>query len=912
MKKTQHLLLFICLLMIIALRAAAFSHQDSTFTVSFRDSLISNKSNKILYNNIFVNNTSNDTIVVNGFVSLPKGWKSLGGNLDNISIQIPPASIRNIPVNIMRQLNVAALWQKVNFSFWEPNKGDTQKYFYNISVEAENRFRTDQLTQDITLMEKPEVMHLGVHLKNTGNVADTYTLQWKNYSLKIDIGQKIFLSPGKDTVYYYPLKLNNTQWNKLYKETIRLYITSSNDNAYLEYNINRPQSSLKQNESPYNNIPVTIEGGAMILGNYKTYNFGARGQLHFGEHLFSFTYKSKQFGNIPNTLQRNYLMAGYDYRNWHAQLGQTSITDNFLAIGNGAKITYRESDKKEYSLGVVIHNPTMSVFQSDEIAAKAKYGVDKFVVTNAIEANSDKINNVDAIVVNNNVQVIKRDDMQLSANIGGGVENNKNTNVVDGDINLGYDFYYNLHKWAFSSYIDFHGKNFPGYKKGLDMQNHSIVYAIGKGYVGVLYSLNEIRKNFLRDTLFNTDILSYNTQKYGFTGGYNNGRISIMAGAGIFKQKGYSNMYNTNHYYYSDFNFERKLDKDGSSKINLISQNTYSNSISSLVTSNMASANYKFFGVTGSYVRTPTYEADANGNTVAKYSETLNGGPYVSFAFFRKTLTGTVKYMFFKTVRDNYTRTGVDANIGYNTLRTGTFLQLGAYMPIKDNGNIQGLPLNQSRYGYVTLSQNLKIPVITHRKYYDLKVIVYYDANSNNIRDKDEKSLGAVNMGINDEIMMTDENGVVDYENIQEGNYKLDLANSKMDDLVPVDGLIQSITIKNNTTYQVPFKKGRAINGNIKVISDNYSNYKYGANMIEVTAEDTSGHKYKTFTDENGNFNLFVSEGIYTVSINEASFADTDFKPAKVSYTIDLYSHDNSYVVFEIKQKKRKIRFLNQ
>ena len=135
--------------------------------------------------------------------------------------------------------------------------------------------------------------------------------------------------------------------------------------------------------------------------------------------------------------------------------------------------------------------------------------------------------------------------------------------------------------------------------------------------------------------------------------------------------------------------------------------------------------------------------------------------------------------------------------------------------------------------------------------------------------------------------------------------------NTHAEDLVPVEGPIQSLVVNGNTTYEVPFKKGKVINGSIKVINDSFSTAKYNANLIKVTATDTNSRAYATLTDESGNFTIYVPEGLYTVSLNEGAYAGTDFKPAQVSYTIDLLNHENSFVVFEIRQKKRKVRYLS-
>lgn len=913
-KKTIHFVSLL-LLLTIAIINPAVAQLSTVFKASFKDSLVANKQNRILYNAIAITNTGNDTLVISGRVVIPTGWRTLTGVTPTIALTIPPQGSGNVSVNLMKQNSTPATWQQVQLLFWEQKTTDTQKYSYNIKAEAQPAFRVERTTEDIVLTDRPDIVHLGVHLKNTGNVQDEYTLKYKNANLDIEAIQKIKIDAGKDTVYYFPLKINNAEWKKLYKETINLHISATNNVAIVDYKVSRPQSSLRQHESAYSNIPIAVEGGAMVFGNTLVYTYGGRGLFRFGEHSLNLSYRSRQFGAVQSVIQRDVFNAEYAYRNWKVQAGQVSASDNFMTIGNGARIIYSEKSGREFSIAGVIHDAsTMSIFQSDGLLATARYNAGKYKVTQTAELNSDKVQKIDGATVNNSVQIIDKEKFKLDANIGAGIENNKMApegKQIHGDLSFGYHLNYSVNKWDFNSMIDFHGRNFPGFRKGMNNQLHTATYKFGRTYLGALYGISNIKRNYFRDTLYNTDVMAFNNSKYGLQTGYADRHMNLNLSSGIFKQHGSSSIYILNRYYYADMNYFLKFNKSGSSSLTLTSQNVFSNVDGSWISSDMLQFNTPYGGLSGVYVRTPIIGIENNKPYVSYYSENFNGGPYVSFSFFKKSLHGNIRYMVSKTLRDNYTRTGIETNINYSTLRTGTNIQLSSYMPLKDNSSLQGLPLNQTRYAFLAVSQQLKVPVVTHRKYYDLKVVVFYDANSNNKKDANEQSLRAVDIGINDEILLTDVDGIVEYENIKQGSYKLDLMNAHAEDLVPVEGPIQSLVVNSNTTYEVPFKKGKVINGSIKVINDSFSTAKYNANLIKVTATDTNSRAYATLTDESGNFTIYVPEGLYTVSLNEGAYADTDFKPAQVSYTIDLLNHENSFVVFEIRQKKRKVRYLS-
>lgn len=919
MKKTQlHLATILFFTTAIFSTAVAQNNDADTYPISSKDSLTADKTTKVLYNIISVNNTSNDTAHLSAKLTLPTGWTSVAGASGIIPITIPPHSIRNIPVNLIKQNDALATWQQVKFAIWDNTTSDTHRHIYNVRAEAFSSFKANATIQDITLSDRMEVIHLGVYLKNKGNVADNYVLHWQNSFFSIDERINIKIPPGKDTIFYYPLKMSTGEWNKLYKQVISLSVNSDNkSNAIFEYKLNKPQNTLKQHQSAYSNVPITVEGSAMSFGNNLVYSYGGQGRFNLGEHSLLVSYRSRQFGATQNIIQRNVFRAEYNYKNWRVQGGQMSISNDFIAAGYGFKVGYSIKGKSEYTITGVKHDPKMSIFQSDGLLATAKYNIGKFTVLQSAEYNHDIIQNIDGYVAKSNILLVNKQDLSIDVTAGAGLEETKNApkgKQAAADIAAGYRINYIRPRWDLSSQVEYNGKDFPGFRKGMNQQQHTIRYKTGKSSIGVIYSINSIKRNYFKDTLYNTDVLTNNSIRYGIISGYSDTRHSVGLNFGIFKQVGRTLSYNLGNYYFTDLNYQWKISKNGESSLNLVSQNVYNDGAASLITSDMLQFTTRYFGFSGAYVRTPimAYDASSNVPTVSYYSETFNGGPFVKFAFFNNTLRGMFKYAVFKTLKDNMTRSGIESNITYSTIRTGTFIQLSGYIPLKDDNTLMGLPLNQTRFATLSVSQSLKAPVFVKRKYYNLKVLVYYDENNNSKKDQGERSLKALDIGINDEILMTDENGVVRYENIEGGNYKLDLINAQSDDLVPSEGSLQSLVVNNNSTYEIPFKKGKMINGNIKITTDDRSFSKFSGNLIKIIATDTNGREYQTFTDENGNFTMYVPAGIYEVSLNKSAYTESDFKPVQVAYTVDLMNHENSFVVFEIRQKKRKVRYLNQ
>ena len=159
--------------------------------------------------------------------------------------------------------------------------------------------------------------------------------------------------------------------------------------------------------------------------------------------------------------------------------------------------------------------------------------------------------------------------------------------------------------------------------------------------------------------------------------------------------------------------------------------------------------------------------------------------------------------------------------------------------------------------------------------------------------------------------MLTDEKGVISYQNVDKGNYVLDFHSIRgLKGLIPSNGFTQSVMINGNTQMLIPFKKSRTITGHLAVEIDTISHTEVTIQNYRVTATDSSGEKFSDLTDAHGDFTLSLPAGKYAVALNPAAFADEAVKPTQISYNVDLVNNEEGIVTFKLVQKKRGVVFI--
>ncbi|MBS1688073.1 MAG: carboxypeptidase regulatory-like domain-containing protein [Bacteroidetes bacterium] len=904
----------------------AYAQHCKFFEISYKDSLIASNEKNILFNNIKIKNPSQKTMRLGITIKIPKGWKLLSKDElltgKEVISNFTPGMVKNIPLNLLKQPKTAASWDSVLIDIRVLDVVHSHPYAYHLRAEADPKFSAQYITEDMELAARPEVVPLSFRIKNTGNIEDVYTIQWQNQYLGLNEKQQLKLYPGEDTVYTYSLKIPPALWQEFRHENIALCINGSNHNSYTHvYRLRKPRHIIKETRSAYPSLPITIEGGLINQSNALNYYGAIRGDIHLANNdNLNFYYKSKQFGNEVYGIQQNMYLINYQHASWKFSVGMIqSLQRFFLSNGRGFSITHTLNDHTEISIAAILKDPNF-YYTSNNYTANARYKIGGFNISQILSTNFDDVNHLNGYVLSNSVQLVNTKEMNFSVQAGTGIQekthNVPGVNKMSAGLTGGYKFMYKLGDWNVNSNIEYYDRNFPGINNGMMMQMHQITREFKKKFAGIFYSSSALNTRYYTDTLYNTDILKYNTQRYGLNTGFRDKRNSLMLNTGVMNEDGIGSESELNKMGFLDINYSFQSGK--ATNILLTSQNAFKNNVgvdkeNVLITSTMASINIGWPGVMFSYTRRPIFSYENHEQKISSYDETMAGGPFIKYNLFRGKLNGLLKYQFSKSVYDEVVRTSIIGSINYTNDKIGTSLQISGNMPTNKAVTSGQLPVSEGKFLTVSLIKQLNIPIITHRLFYDMKLILFNDLNNNNKKDDNEEALSDMPININNtELLKTNKHGIAKYENIPKGTYALELSTIQDKGLVPANGLMQSVYVGDNKPIYVPYKKGRSLKGNVTVIRDSFSRTVFTADEIKIIVTDSAGRNYSTVTNQDGNFTFSLPAGIYTVSLNPDAFEGSDFIPVKMAFNIDLYKHEEEQVSFTIKQKTRKVRFLEQ
>ncbi len=223
---------------------------------------------------------------------------------------------------------------------------------------------------------------------------------------------------------------------------------------------------------------------------------------------------------------------------------------------------------------------------------------------------------------------------------------------------------------------------------------------------------------------------------------------------------------------------------------------------------------------------------------------------------------------------------------------------------------------------------NVNMPVGIKR-YYRIKVIAFRDLNGNGVMDPGEKGINDMlimltkndtlgNMNTPDEDLnmrpkvyelVTNGKGLVEYDNIPVGEYVITAK-----PLTAMggwfDGKTFYRTIDKNKVIYIPLSKGARLSGGILLERARFSNNKpvYLGNIRVTAVNVDNGKTFSTLTDKDGQFVLFVPNGTFKITINEAAVGSRfEFLQNNIPIKITK-DFENYNVSFYLVEKQRKIR----
>ncbi len=886
--------------------------QDNYFcTVKYKDSITIDRHSRILYNNVFITNTYRQPITVLISVNGPQGWRLLSDG--EITLSLAPGEKQILPLAFMKMTNAIATWAPVDINIQLQNTSDNAQYRFFIKANSLSRFRMVSKVDNIEMLTRDQKIIIPLKITNSGSIPGIYTLTWKCPGLDIDEKVSILLEAQKDTEYIYSRKIPAGVWPTLKNEKLELVISDTAGNTYNHiFNVYKVGSELKMHASRFQTFPLTLQGGILNSGRDFTYYGGLHGEITFDkDNRLNFSYRSKQLG-ISTEFQRNIWMVEYFHQRWSYYVGTTQGSRFFAINGTGAKVRYKWKEHGEISLSGSLHDQQYyyaGYYANDNLTADLKYALKRIVFWHTATSNFDLTYHLNSYIFWNNVQLLKNKTTILE--VTGAIGLDHSTNQIANapkelwGSSLGYLFNYHKNKWSIASNLEENSNNYPGLRKGLRFQSHNINRQFGKVPLGLFYESNYTQSNYFRDTIYRSDVFTYNITKYGIRSGWYGKNMGFGLSLGIMSQEGIGNSIGPK-YPYTDFNYSYSK-----RKFHLLfrSLTGYTNKNGNVredvfVTSSNIHIYNTHFGVQGFYERTPIVNP-MELKPITGFIETLNFITYMNFKI-RKTFGGQLRYSISKSLYDNSVQSYIGGNLNYHNEKKGLAIDFFGNIPLQKTNDM--IPGFNRQYLSLTVSKRFNFPVFVKRKYYDLKVVAFFDENNNGIRDNNEKLLSNVAIELNGLLFLTDEQGSFSYENIERGIYTVDLHNVKnIKGIIPSSGFIQKINVTENTTYEIPFKKSKLISGSIKVILDSLSPANFTPDYLKLTATDTAGTVYMTATDELGDYYFNLPSGIYSLSLNARAF--TNFiKPLKISYKIDLVNNNEAIVVFEIDQKNRQIK----
>lgn len=905
------------LVLLISISSNVLGQSAPNFSVNIlSDSLTSSSSSPVLYNTVSVTNHTAKEISIELTVALPEGWRQIGGKGLNAN-KIAPNETRKMALNLVKSPIATADWKTVVVK--AKLGADSAIANYKIRTEAVHSYIAYSVIDNVELEERPDKnVYFELYVKNTGNVTEDFNLQWVNKKLKIDENTKLTLAPRQDTIYKYPVRLTGSEWRELYKEVVGISLKPQNGRSYSgTYQISRKKTEVKENKSGYTTVPLSVGGGTYFVGNNFSYFGFVNGHLKFGpQHNLTFSYTSKPYGQTLNGFQQDIIIVDYNINRWNIGLGQISIPQYFNVAGNGMSVAYK-ADNAEYGLRGMLHHPKMPFPGNDNFSGYAKYKIGKLSVSTTAMANINHVTAENSYLVDNEISILTSKSLKLSADVGVGMNeltspSAKGKTDIKPGIKSGYNLTVNKRYWSLASSVRYASTDFPGLLQGTLYQMHSISRKFGRFSTGVFLSSSIMDREFYIDTNYNTASINNRFTRVGLRNKWTAKMSSTKLDIGVQKSIGPNIFYGVGQSLFADAANYYRFGPFSSlnTSANVSYNGSYGEKKQKVYTVNASSSfNNKFGGANISYYQMPVM--NYTDKSIEENISVINGGPYVRYNLFSRAITGTFSYNFVKSSDDQFVRQNVGASIGYYSAKNGLSIQGNVVSPLFTDPTMNNT-IGNSRSGRMTIRKDLNVPVITSkRKYYDLKLVLYEDKNNNNQIDLNEKKLDNAHVNIGDEYLVSNSQGEIRYRNIENKDYNLNMLNVKTeDDLIPVEGPMQAVTVENNTVVEIPFKKGKLITGHISVFVDSFSNTTFTPDYVKVTATDTSGRTYTTLTDATGDFYFVVPAGIFSLSLNPSSFAGTAFVPLRTAYDIDLMNNNESIVTFQIEQKKRKVRFL--
>jgi len=880
-------------------------------TTLLKDSLMANSNKDFLFNNVTITNTSSAKVTLLVTINIPNTWSLITDKV--LTITLEPNGSQVIPMRLLPTNSSTAAWEQVTLEYRNTETGDTRRDFFNVRVQEFTKFKARLLNPTMVLLAYQKLLSIPIYLRNSGNVTGTYTIASANEFLHLDDKMSINLDGGRDTTYNLSLALTENEYKMLTKQDIRIIVSSKEDAYNLVQSLSKVGYILKDHPSAYMDMPLQIEAGMVSQGSSANqYYAGIYGSVDVDkDNRVAIAYRSNTMSR-DQTIDNGLVRMDYSGKHVMASIGNIMEMTDFMMDGYGAKGGYiwgKDNDNKAVIYGML----KSRVGNSQVFGGNAQLKLANNIrLTESISANTDKVTKLNSSIARQTLDMKMLDDkLKLSLVAGAGMEQNT-AKMLAGQQSemLGSSFGYNLQflskHFSTISNILYNSNSFAGIYKGQRLQSHDARFMMNKFFVGGYYEYNYKSQNVFDDSVMLSDVFAIRSQNYGGRIGYSNKFANMILSAGDQQQlqSGEGNNF-TSDYKYLNLNATFSITKKIYLNVNSYTGNmsTDNNKVNNLfVSSTTGTLNAYNGGIAFRYDHGPFYYSDVAAYILnpVTFNRTLVS-PYVDVQMFKEQLGVRAQYNYSQSSDIGATQ-NVMVNLSYSS-PTGRYdVHLTGSMPVQSQSGA-----GNNNYLSASLRMRLDVPCVFIRKYYTAKIVLYKDVNNNGRKDDGEDGIEGQTVSVNGNLFVSDNTGILIYENTSKGTFKADFGfSSKVRGWAPKDGAIQTFEVHGNTWLYVPYRKSKVLAGKLNVIIDSSSNVRFDPSNVKVMATSDDNVTFSTLTDANGEFFFNVPDGHYTVTLSPAAF-DDKFKPTQFSQLADMTIDQNRMLYFEIRQKKRTI-----
>ena len=239
--------------------------------------------------------------------------------------------------------------------------------------------------------------------------------------------------------------------------------------------------------------------------------------------------------------------------------------------------------------------------------------------------------------------------------------------------------------------------------------------------------------------------------------------------------------------------------------------------------------------------------------------------------------------------------------------------------------------LAQSNYAYVEFSIRKKWGKSDFNQWYkdtrSLKIVLFKDDNSNGLKDEGEEGVPFVKTRVKltnaaspnfkeqfpiDITLLSNDAGIVIYNRLPVGFYDIQVTPLiDVKEYFYVNRSAEKVELSKTTTYYIPFQKATRITGKIDLQRDRFSvdaNMEKDLTNIKITAYNTQGNSYSSFTLSDGTFTIFVP-GDVNYYVRMENVFGSRFKIMKNDIQVHAKDGVPNEVVFDIRESVRQVAF---